>query len=307
MELRQLEYFVAVAEEASFTKAAARLYVAQPGVSAQIRRLERELGHELLDRSGRGVRLTEVGTAVLAHARTALASVASVRLVADEFAALARGRISVGTVRSCPGLDLPTVLAGFHERHPAVEVVLAEENSDVLLEGVRSGRFDVAVVALTARTPPDVTLDVFVDEPLVLAVHPDDPLAARSSVTADALRDRPLVSLPRGTGIRACLDEVCAAAGFAPRIAFETGDPEILAGLAARGLGAALLPRSLAALHPGTLHTLRLGPEEPRGRMAVAWRAEGPIGPAARAFVRHARRVWTTARTDQGDREPNPV
>src|SRR4051794_16846906 len=125
MELRQLEYFVTVAEEASFTKAAARLHVAQPGVSAQIRQLERELGQPLLDRSGRAVRLTDVGAAVLPHARAALGAVASARLTVDELTGLLRGRVSVGMLTAC-ALGVPDMLADFHERHPAVEITLSE-------------------------------------------------------------------------------------------------------------------------------------------------------------------------------------
>ena len=118
MELRQLEYFVAVAEERNFTRAAAKVHVAQPGVSAQIRRLERELGQELLDRGGRSVRLTEAGAAVLPYARAALAAV-------DELAGLLRGHIAIGTVTS-HNVDLPGLLAEFHDDHPAVEITLAE-------------------------------------------------------------------------------------------------------------------------------------------------------------------------------------
>src|SRR5438270_8481792 len=114
MELRQLEYFVAVAEERNFTRAAERVHVAQPGVSAQIRRLERELGQELLDRSGRAVRLTEVGSAVLPYARAALAAVEGARLAVDELTGLLRGHVRVGMVTSHDE-DVPGLLAAFHD------------------------------------------------------------------------------------------------------------------------------------------------------------------------------------------------
>src|SRR5437016_2911419 len=114
MELRQLEYFVAVAEEANFTRAAGRLHVAQPGVSAQIRRLERELGEELLDRSERAVRVTDVGAAVLGYARAALAAVDGARRAVDELTGLVRGHVAVGTVTS-HNAGLPSLLASFHE------------------------------------------------------------------------------------------------------------------------------------------------------------------------------------------------
>ncbi|MDT9685329.1 LysR substrate-binding domain-containing protein [Streptomyces sp. TRM76323] len=300
MELRQLEYFVAVAEEGSFTRAAARLYVAQPGVSAQIRRLEQELGEQLLDRSGRTVRLTEVGAEVLAHARRALAGVTGMRLAVDEFTGLLRGRVSVGMVRSCSSVDLPELLASFHEDHPAVEITLAEDNTDRLLEDLHRGVLDAAVVALTTVTPPGVGLHVITDESLVVVVRPGDPLAGRPAVPVEALRERPLVSLPRGTGMRACLDQACADAGFAPRVAFEASDPHVLARLAARGLGPAVVPASLAAALAGELHAVTVTSPRFRGRMALAWRSDGPAGPAARAFVAHARTVLPAAGTTAG-------
>ncbi|MFF3325575.1 LysR family transcriptional regulator [Streptomyces sp. NPDC002889] len=291
MELRQLEYFVAVAEEASFTKAAARLFVAQPGVSTQIRRLESELGQELLDRTGRTVKLTEAGTAVLVRARDVLNGVAGIQLVIDEFTGLVRGRVTIGVVRACAGLDLPALLADFHKEYPDVEVTLAEDNSDRLIENVQSGQLDAALVALTATTPPGVNLHVFVDEPLVIAVSSSDQLAERSAVSIDVLRDRRLVSLPRGTGMRACLDEACAVAGFVPYVAFEVSDPVVLAELAMRDLGPAVLPASLAAGYHGKLSALTVDPPGLHGRMALAWRAQDPVSPATRAFVAHARFV----------------
>src|SRR5437763_8919642 len=149
MELRQLRYFVTVADEANFTRAAERLHVAQPGVSAQVRRLERELGHELLDRSGRSVRLTEVGAAVLPYARAALAAVSGARLAVDELTGLVHGHVAVGTVTS-HNVDLPGLLADFHEEHPGVEITLTEDNSDQLVAALRGGRLDAAIISLGA-------------------------------------------------------------------------------------------------------------------------------------------------------------
>src|ERR1051325_7222747 len=118
MELRQLEYFVAVAEEASFTRGAARVHVAQPGVSAQVRQLERELGEPLLDRSGRTGKLTEIGAAVLPYARAALEAVEGLRFAVDELTDLVRGRVAVGMITGCGSLDLADLLAEFHRDHP---------------------------------------------------------------------------------------------------------------------------------------------------------------------------------------------
>ncbi|MFE7977414.1 LysR family transcriptional regulator [Streptomyces shenzhenensis] len=287
MELRQLEYFIAVAEEGSFTRAAARLQVAQPGVSAQIRHLEKELGEQLLDRSGRTVRLTKVGAAVIPYARAALAAVVDTRLVVDEFTGLIRGHVALGVVPSCGGIDLPALLAGFHKDHPAVEITLSEANSGQLIDALRTGLLDAAFIGLSANWSPDIETHVIVDEALVGAVSHDDPLAGREKISMADIRERTLISLPQGTGMRASLDEACSAAGFTPRVGFEAGNPKTLAELASWGLGLAILPKPLVRARSAQLSMLRFSPE-PRARIALGWRDGGPSSPAARAFITRA-------------------
>src|SRR3954451_13496404 len=155
MELRQLAYVVAVAEEGSFTRAAEREHVAQPAVSAQVRRLEAELGQPLFARGPGPVTLTAAGEAVLPFARAALASAAGVRTAVDELAGLLRGRVAVGIV---PSIEhrLAGVLAAFHAAHPGVEITLAEDTSDALIDGVRTGRLDFAVAGVAGAGPPDL-------------------------------------------------------------------------------------------------------------------------------------------------------
>lgn len=285
MELHQLAYFVAVAEEGNFTRAAAQLHVAQPGVSAQIRRLERELGQPLLDRSGRTVRLTEVGAAALPHARAALAAVGRVREAVDEIAGLVRGQVAMGTITSAGPVGLPDLLAEFHRRYPAVEITLAEANSDVMLTALREGRLDVAVVGLAADPPPDIATRVLLDEPFLAVTAPSDPLAVGDTIALADLTGLPLMALPKGTGLRSALDAGFASVGATPRIAFEAADPNVLVQLAIRGLGVAIVPWSLARYHAADLHIFDIVEPRLRGVLALAWRAEGPISPAARALV----------------------
>lgn len=288
MELHQLAYFVAVAEEGSFTRAAERMHVAQPGVSAQIRRLERELGQPLLDRSGRTVRLTDVGAAALPHARAALAAVAGVREAVDELAGLVRGRVAIGTVTSPGPVGLPDLLARFHERYPAVEITLAEANSDTMLAALREGRLDVAIIGLAGDPPPDIATQVLIDEPFLAVTAPNGPLSDRAEVALADLAGPPLMSLPNGTGLRTALDAAFAAEGRTPRIAFEAADPNVLVQLAMRGLGVAIVPESLARYHADDLRILAITPRL-RGVLAWAWRASGPVSPAARALIAYGR------------------
>ncbi len=289
-----MEYFVAVAKESSFTRAAARVHVAQPGVSAQIRRLERELGEELLDRSGRSVRLTEAGAAVLPYAQAALAAVAGARLAIDELTGLMRGHVTIGTVTSISSedVDLPGLLSDFHHDYPAVEITLTVGNSDHLVQALQAGQIDIAFVGLgTAAAPPGIRTHIVISEPLVAVVSQNDPLAMKTTITLKALSERKLISLPRGTGLRACLDEVCAALGFEPHIAFEAGDPRVVAELAVRGLGVAIVPHSVARARCKQLHNIAITRPELWGRIALAWRTDKPISPATRALISRAQTV----------------
>ncbi|MGY1436253.1 LysR family transcriptional regulator [Streptomyces reniochalinae] len=322
MDLRQLQLFAAVAEEGSFTRAAARLHLAQPGVSARIRQLERELGHVLLDRSGAGrsgtgrsggspragrpVTPTRVGEAVLPYARAALEAVENVRHAADAFTGLLRGHVSVGLVSGATDargrFDIASVLADFHDEHPHVEIALTEDTSDRMLRALRHGALDIAVAGLPdGHPPPGTDADIVVDEPVVVAVAPDDPLLSETRpLRWTALRDRALISLPRGTGLRGVLEQVCAQAGFQPRVAFEAAAPPLLAQLAARGLGVAVVPgMPPEAAFPLGLRTLRPAPEA-RARIGLTWRTGGPASPAARALLAPLRAALTTPRSDGG-------
>lgn len=288
MELRQLEYFVAVAEERSFTKAAHRERVAQPAVSAQIQRLERLVGQPLLNRTSREVRLTQAGAALLPHARAALAAVRDAQSAVDEVAGLVRGTVAIGTVTAHP-VDVAGLVAGFHDDHPAVEITVTTGNSEVLIDKLRDGRLDVVIVSIGVDEDlPGADFEVITDEAIEAAVVRGHPLARRKSLPLDKLCEHPLISLPVGTGLRSRLDAACAAAGLHPRVAFEATSPLELVELARHGLGVAIVPQSVARNGAG-LHALRLDPEL-RGRLVWAWRRD-MTGPAAQRFCDRARRM----------------
>ena len=320
IDLKWLRSFVVVAEEASFTRAATRVHVAQPGVSAQVRRLESELGQQLLDRSGRSVRLTEVGTAVLPFARAALNAVANARLAVDELAGLIRGQVTVGMVSGCALPILAELLASFHQVYPGVSIALTEQNSDRLIELLTDGQLDLALIGAAGDATADVETAVIVEEELVVLVDPSHPLAAAATssagpagratsgaITLKALRGVPLISLPRGTGVRMALDAACAEAGFTPNVIFEASALPMVAQLAAQGLGLAVVHASTAnaanaANAANTANTANAAGTEPaprilhitspqlRSRLELAWNSAPPANPAARVLVEHAQR-----------------
>jgi DNA-binding transcriptional LysR family regulator len=301
VELRQLEYFIAVAEEANFTRAAQRVHISQSGISAQVRQLERELGQTLLDRSGRTVRLTEVGAAMLPYAQAALDAVANARLTVDQLAGLVRGHVTVGMVSGCALSVVPELLAEFHDLYPRVDIGLAEADSDRLIERLRTGRLDLALIGSAGDAQSGLETALVVDDALVAAVRSDDPLAARRALTVDALRDLPLISLPHGTGLRAALDTGCANAGFEPRIAFEASALAMVAQLAGMGLGVAILPASMAQSHRPALHVLQIGRPQLRSRLEIIWDPATATNPAARALIEHARAFMRRLSADRQD------
>ena len=260
MELHQLRYFVAVAEERHFTRAAARFHVAQPSVSAQIRALERSLGAELFHRDRKGVVLTEAGEELLPIARQVLAGVDEAVLRLQGLDALARGHLAVGATPSLATTLLPAALGAFHERHPGVALTVVEEGSHLLVERLASGHLDVGLVILPLRHAALETT-ALASEELVVVVGPRHRLAARAAagrrVALAELADEPIVLFREGYDLRTVTLAATRAAGFAPRVAVEGGEMASVLAFVASGLGAAIVPSIVASGDP-RLRSVRL-------------------------------------------------
>jgi DNA-binding transcriptional LysR family regulator len=299
MDLRQLSYFVAVAEEGQFTRAATRVSVAQPAVSAQIGRLERELGEALFHRDQRAVRLTAAGEALLPHARAALAAAERGRDTIASLRGVLHGRLRIG-VAGPVDHRLAETLGAFHRAHPAIEIALSSQHNEPLLDALLTGNMDAGVIGVGVQPlPPQVRARVVATEPLVLALRRGHQLTRRRDVTLDQLRGEPMISLVRGSGLRTVLENACRDVGFNPPIAAETGELGSLVELAAEGLGVAVVPRS--AVDGADVAVVRITRPRLQRRTAVAWN-EAITSPAGRAFLTLADRHFSSARsgTDEG-------
>jgi DNA-binding transcriptional LysR family regulator len=293
MELRQLAYFVAIAEERSFTRAAERIPIAQPAISQQVRRLEAELGERLFLRGRRGTMLTPAGQALLPHARAALQAAEGGREAVAALSGLLTGRLTVGLVHPLPDRRLPRLLGAFHRAHPRIDLTLLEGQTDALLGALAAGQLQVALVGQGRgdRPPPDLEALLVAREPVVVAVHPTHPLAGRGQVPLRRLRSEPMVTLTQASKLRSTLEAACQAAGFAPRIVAETSDLGVMVELAAERLGVAVLPAS--GLEGATnLVRLRLTHPTLDRRILLVWRPSASP-PAARAFLALARQHLT--------------
>jgi DNA-binding transcriptional LysR family regulator len=293
MELRQLEYFVAVAEEANFTRAAARIHISQSGVSAQVARLERELGTPLLDRSGRTATLTAAGAAVLDHARQALASAHAVRQTIDDINGLLRGRLNFGMVTGCTITPLFDAVSAFAAAHPAVELGLVEDSSDRLVDRVHAGELDAALVGTAATEFPDLTTRTILSEPIVAAVAASGhPLSARSTARLREITAHPVICMPAGAGIRTVLERACAAQALRSNVTLEASAPGAVLDLASRRLGVAVLSASMLAGRDD-LATIQIRDVETTASLALVWKPAP--GPAVRELLDYLNRAFGLA------------
>jgi DNA-binding transcriptional LysR family regulator len=288
VELRQLRCVEAVVRLRHFTRAAEELHVAQSALSHQIRRLERELGTPLFERTSRRVTPTEAGDAIAARARRVLAEIDGAREEVDEIRGVQRGQISIGPLVPAGGVDVAGLLARFGVEHPGVDVSLREGIAADMFERVRDDELDAAFCLLAGEIPDELAVLRLSDDEIVAAFAPDRAPATRA-VGVDELAGRPIVAPRRGSAITFVIQELFASVGQPLRLALESGDVYLLRALAARGFATAVLPRSLVELE-GPAVVVR--PFQPAIRLPVAfvWRRERNASPAARAFIEFVRR-----------------
>lgn len=289
MELRHLRTIVAVARHRSLTKAGDELFLTQSAVSQQVRRLEEELGVEVFHRTSRRVEPTAAGRVILERAQRVLAEVDGLHSELEELTGLLSGQLRIGGVYPTGPYDLFAMLADFRAAHPGVAVHMVEDTQDDTLVALRSDDLDCAFIA----HDPDALGDDFgasllwKDE-LVVALPTDHPLAAEEAVTFEQLACEDLIAFRENSAIRRRLERKMADRGLEPRNAFICTELAAVRALASRGLGAAVMPRSVAE-EPGPPIELRpFAPERLTWPVALIWRAGRRQSPAGEAFLKVA-------------------
>ncbi len=281
MELRHLRCLVMVADEAHFTRAARRLRIAQPALSQQIRRLEAEVGLPLVERTTRSVRMTAAGKVLVEHARRMLREADTAVAELHDLRGLQTGRLAVGASQTMGSVDLSGLLVEFHRRYPAVELEVEEDISNALAAALHRDELDLAFITFTADGLESFPL---ASEPLVCIVPPGHALAERERIDVRALEGELFVVFRRGATIRQLVDEAARAAGFSPRVLFETNNAGRMASLVAQGMGVAVLPASDAARSAGVA-VVPLSTPGLTHAVYMCWRANRRHSPAARAFA----------------------
>lgn len=285
VELRHLRYFIAVAEELSFTNAAQRLHIAQPPLSTQIQQLERELGVQLFDRSRRAIRLTPAGEALLVEARRLVVGVDQTLLGVQRIGRGEVGRLTLGFVPSASNTTLPAVLRAYRRSHPDVEIYLREMPPDDLVRAVHARGVDLGLLYLPFEDPA-LEVRVVTREPLIAALPDDHPLARRRLRVAD-LAQEPFI-LPaqhRMPGLLAQVNNACRAAGFAPRaVQKDIWLVQTILALVASGIGVALVPSSVEILHRTGVAYRPLRDADSTVELGAIWRRD-EVAPVLHTFL----------------------
>ena len=285
MQLHQLAYALAVAEEESFTRAADRLHLAQPSLSRQLRLLEQELGVVLFNRGpGQGrVTLTPDGSALLPFLQRVLADIEATGAEARALSGMVRGHLAVGATPSLITSVLAPALVAFHASHPGIDLSVVEAGSHQLVPQVASGEVDLALVVLPVTEPMVTTTPLFHD-PLVLAVAPDHPFARKRRVQVRDLDGLDLVMFREGYDLRAVTLDACREAAVEPHLVSEGGEMAGVLSFVAAGLGAAVVP-AIALPADGSLTAVPFAAPTMSRTVALAQRGDRALARPARALA----------------------
>jgi DNA-binding transcriptional LysR family regulator len=294
MDLRQLRYLVALADERHFTRAAAREHVAQPALSQQIRKLEEEVGVALVERTTRKVSITEAGELLVARARRILSECSAARAELEALRGILTGHVSVGAMHTMGPVDVSLALAIFHQRHPGVELTVLEQSSEELAEMLRDDVLDLAYLSVTERIESHgLGLHQLVSEEIVVILPQSHPLAKRSGVQMSELAGEQFISYREGSRLRELLNRAARDAGFDPQVMLESNESRRIRRLVARGMGVAILPRSDTEGAGAEVAVVKLDQPGLTRDITLAWRQGRRHPPAVAEFIDLSRDLFS--------------
>lgn len=291
MELRHLHYFIAVAEELHFSRAAERLCISQPPLSQQIRDLEEELGVKLFERTKRHVQLTEAGKVFLERSYLLFAHLEQAIAATQQIGRGEVGQVAIGFVDSAMYTSLPEMLRAFRAQFPAVELRLQELTTAQQIQALYDKQIDVGIVR-SAISEPGLSVECLLHESLVLALPENHPLSAQTQVSLSSLADQFFILFPAKLGplFYEQIIHSCEQAGFRPKVAQEAVQMQTIVGLVAAGLGIAIVPASLQNFHRSGVIYRPLQEEIPNTGLYLTWR-QHDSSPVINTFLNLARKA----------------
>lgn len=285
MELRQLQYFLKVAQKEHVTRAAEELHVAQSAVSRQIHQLEQELGVDLFMQKGRNLQLTPVGQLFCKRVEHVLKELDHCIAEVHEFLDPEKGEIRIGFPHSLGTHLIPAIVASFKKAYPNVKFRFKQGTYGSLVQDVVSGEVDLAFISPFPEGDERVQGDIVMTEELFAILPPNHPLAGEAGIRLEQLREEDFVLFSPGYSLRPIVWRACLQAGFKPKIAFEGGETDTIRGLVAAGMGVSLLPE-MALFPTASLQPAQVKIEEPHVTRTVGLihRADGKLPLVARSF-----------------------
>lgn len=294
MELRQMQYAIQIASEKNFSRAAEKLHIAQPSLSQQLSKLEKELGVLLFQRTTNSVELTHAGSVFVDKAQGILDAVEQLKKEMEDISLMKKGRLVVGSMPITGSTILPWVVPVFQESFPEIEISLVEETSANLETLTTAGKTDISLLMLPLHEDT-LVYDLLFEEETVLAVPPGHPLASKAGgepIDVTTLEKESFISLKKGQGFRQLTVDLCQNAGFTPNIVFESSNMETIQSLVASGMGIAFVPyliskRTWSELTP--VHLKLAG--RPSRTLVIAHRRGRYLSKAAEAFIETMKNV----------------
>jgi len=291
MELRQLRYLLAVAEEGNFTRAAANVFVSQSALSQQIQALETEVGAVLLNRSKRGVHLTAAGEILAQHALRVMHELEQAEVAMQELEGLQRGELRVGVVQTVNTYLIPGIVAAYAAEYPGVKLWIEELSSDEIEAGLAAGELQVGI-GFAPPTNPQLDAEIVLQERLALITREDHELAGNAQIPVQTLDQMPLVMLANTFCTRRLWEESAQLASAQPNVVMEMNTVSSILSIVEKTGIPTILPELILATQPmPTLHTVYLTDTTPSRSVALLWNRDNYLCAASRAFMQLTKEV----------------
>jgi DNA-binding transcriptional LysR family regulator len=286
MNIHHLEYFLEVARQGTFSKAAVALHITQPSISKMIKDMEDELGVTLFYRNSRQIELTDAGQALLIEAQQVVSRFQAIVHGMDDVINLKRGIVRIGLPPITSSSVLPRLLGEFSREHPQIQLHLFEFGSKKVRPGVQEGSLDIGIVCSLPTADEDFEAFPFINDPLRLILHHTHPLAQSPVVAFESLATESFVMYSQDFSLHDQIIERCRVSGFSPKILCETSQREFMTQMVAAGLGVALLPASICSgLSPASFVVVPLSDPQIYLQLAIIWRKDRYLSFAARRWL----------------------
>ena len=296
MEIRQIEYFVEVARQLSFTKAATTLHVSQPSISKAIQNLEAELGAPLFYRSSKQLELTDAGHAVLTNAQQVLQAIKNIRTELTDIKDLKKGQIRIGIPPIVGAEFFSKLISQYKDQFPFIEIILTEAGTKKIREEIESGELDIGLVCSSQSKHQNVNTISFMKDPLQLIVHVDHPLAQKDSVMMQDLATEAFIIYRKDFILYDRIMEACTKAGFTPLIACETTQKDLFIEMAQAKLGIALLPQKIAEkMNTPALRNIPLQENSIFLELGITWKNNDYQSFAVKEFLKLAQQFHASS------------